>query len=333
MFVNVCDCTKRKNIARFRIEVNQYGNYVDKLISDIADHLKADINELDVIYCGQKLQEEAAPKLSTCSTVYVFRKPVDELGASGTDVSEASKCVSSLQTALLSANYRKTVDNLVNSQQLLQQMMRKVPGLANDPVTLSMLQDPELLTILISRQNIQKVLKEHPTFGQAADYIARLVNEETNEQVSNRAGRSATYSLDRMSDDEEEGNQGRSANGGPQQLITTSQLAAALATATATATASARPPASGSSPLQPSTSRTAMGNNSMGNNSPSVISSDFFQQAMMQVQNAALDAQVQQLRDMGFQDENLARQVLAATNGDIQAALDLIFAQFGDGSN
>ncbi|XP_025116021.1 LOW QUALITY PROTEIN: ubiquitin-like protein 7 [Pomacea canaliculata] len=325
MFVNVCDCTKRKNIARFRIEVNQYGNYVDKLISDIADHLKADINELDVIYCGQKLQEEAAPKLSTCSTVYVFRKPVDELGASGTDVSEASKCVSSLQTALLSANYRKTVDNLVNSQQLLQQMMRKVPGLANDPVTLSMLQDPELLTILISRQNIQKVLKEHPTFGQAADYIARLVNEETNEQVSNRAGRSATYSLDRMSDDEEEGNQGRSANGGPQQLIQHLSLQRHWQQQQQ------------QHQLDPQHQAVHLCNpaplEQLWAIIPSVISSDFFQQAMMQVQNAALDAQVQQLRDMGFQDENLARQVLAATNGDIQAALDLIFAQFGDGSN
>ena len=37
---------------------------------------------------------------------------------------------------------------------------------------------------------------------------------------------------------------------------------------------------------------------------------------------------MQQLREMGITDENVARQALAATGGDIQAAIDLIF---GDG--
>ena len=37
---------------------------------------------------------------------------------------------------------------------------------------------------------------------------------------------------------------------------------------------------------------------------------------------------LQQLREMGITDENVARQALAATGGDIQAAIDLIF---GDG--
>lgn len=36
--------------------------------------------------------------------------------------------------------------------------------------------------------------------------------------------------------------------------------------------------------------------------------------------------QMQQLRDMGIQDENLALRALTATNGDLQAALEIIFA-------
>ncbi|KAG7281391.1 hypothetical protein CRUP_020803 [Coryphaenoides rupestris] len=37
-------------------------------------------------------------------------------------------------------------------------------------------------------------------------------------------------------------------------------------------------------------------------------------------------SQIQQLRDMGIQDEELMLRVLQATDGDIQAALELIFA-------
>ncbi|XP_012942632.1 ubiquitin-like protein 7 isoform X3 [Aplysia californica] len=62
--------------------------------------------------------------------------------------------------------------------------------------------------------------------------------------------------------------------------------------------------------------------------SGTAISSDFFQQAMAHAQSASSDAALQQLREMGITDENVARQALAATGGDIQAAIDLIF---GDG--
>ena len=36
--------------------------------------------------------------------------------------------------------------------------------------------------------------------------------------------------------------------------------------------------------------------------------------------------QVEQMREMGITDENVARQALMATNGDLQAAIDLIFS-------
>ena len=42
----------------------------------------------------------------------------------------------------------------------------------------------------------------------------------------------------------------------------------------------------------------------------------------------ASDAAVEQMRQMGITDEEVARRALEATGGDIRAALDLIF---GDG--
>ena len=43
---------------------------------------------------------------------------------------------------------------------------------------------------------------------------------------------------------------------------------------------------------------------------------------------AVSDAAVEQMRQMGITDEEVARRALEATGGDIRAALDLIF---GDG--
>lgn len=46
----------------------------------------------------------------------------------------------------------------------------------------------------------------------------------------------------------------------------------------------------------------------------------------VRVSQGRWQTQMQQLRDMGIQDENLALRALTATNGDLQAALEIIFA-------
>ncbi|KAK7501575.1 hypothetical protein BaRGS_00007006, partial [Batillaria attramentaria] len=239
-----------------------------------------------IIYCGQKLMRENSIEsynITGKSTLLVVRKGVHQETAQtgGSDAPGAHEVLHTLQKALQNAAYRKTVDQLLITQGAMQRMMSSVPGLASDPVALSMLQDPELLSILAHRQNIHKVLKAHPSFGKAALYIAAVVEEERTRDGS-RPSRSAIYSLDQMSDEEDDRNQA----------------------------------------AQSSSSGRAGG--------PAVISPDFFQQAMMQAQNAALDAQLQQLRDMGITDENIARQALTATGGDLQAALEFIF---GDNSS
>jgi len=102
--------------------------------------------------------------------------------------------------------------------------------------------------------------------------------------------------------------------------ITASQLQSALMAAFGgPSTSGAMPPVlQQSDGSQPSGAPAASG-------SGSTITSDFFQQAMAQAASASTDAALQQLRDMGITDENVARQALTATGGDIQAALDLIF--------
>ncbi|KAL5020801.1 hypothetical protein ScPMuIL_002115 [Solemya velum] len=96
-----------------------------------------------------------------------------------------------------------------------------------------------------------------------------------------------SFYLDQMSDDEDDDRQGPPAGvTGGRQEITSSQLMAALAAATSEDTS--MPESTG----------------------PPAISMDFFQQAIQQAQNAATEAQLQQLHAMGITDDNVAREAL-----------------------
>lgn len=106
--------------------------------------------------------------------------------------------------------------------------------------------------------------------------------------------------------------------------ITQSELATALALASTPESSAATPttgnqgPSSGVSPIPAGTP----------------ITNDLFNQALQQALQVSSmsslqnqwQSQLQQLRDMGIRDEELILRALQATGGDIQAALDLIFA-------
>ncbi|GFS01753.1 ubiquitin-like protein 7 [Elysia marginata] len=181
--------------------------------------------------------------------------------------------------------------------------------------------EPELLAVLVHRNNLDSLLPHHPSFAQAAMAVATVVNEEGEKSgMLAQASEHLTYSMDQMSDEEDDMPRAHRMRGNAGATnITTSQLAAAIQAVTGTGSMGA----AGSYPSMPSTSQGAP-----GPSSSSFISNDFFQQAMVHAQSASSDSALQQLREMGITDENVARQALAATGGDIQAAIDLIF---GDG--
>lgn len=61
---------------------------------------------------------------------------------------------------------------------------------------------------------------------------------------------------------------------------------------------------------------------------PSSSSSSSSAPPSASVQIPNLDENLQLMREMGILDEDLSRQALQATNGDVQAAVNLIFAQW-----
>ncbi|KAK3097936.1 hypothetical protein FSP39_014676 [Pinctada imbricata] len=289
-----------------------------------------------LIYCGQKLDDTntlISYGLKDGCTVFALKKHIEESQAKPDSMSDMGirQLVSTLQSALLNPAYRNTVERILNSSESLENIIAATPGLSDDPVAISMLQDQELLAILAHPGNIKQVIEKHPAFGQAAIMIASAVSEEGGSKDDRTS--TGSYSLDQMSDEEDEGQINRPGPSGGRGAggITPSQLAAALAAAT------------GMSPQQSDNNQVPGGG---------VITPDFFQQAIRQAQTVSNNnatsvkkaifsrvaklgsfkehmTQLQQLRDMGITDEALARRALQATGGDLQAALDILF---GDGN-
>ncbi|XP_014406007.1 PREDICTED: ubiquitin-like protein 7 [Myotis brandtii] len=120
---------------------------------------------------------------------------------------------------------------------------------------------------------------------------------------------------------------GYSGAAGPRP-ITQSELATALAL-TSTAESSSHTPTPGTQSHSLGTSPL-----SSGVQSGTPITNDLFSQALQHALQASgqpslqsqWQPQLQQLRDMGIQDDELSLRALQATGGDIQAALELIFA-------
>jgi len=146
------------------------------------------------------------------------------------------------------------------------------------------------------------------------------------------------------SDEDEEDETAQNAGGGAAQgglQITPQQLAAALAMATGRGPAHQQPtpptlrqpaasgPPAGASSSTPATAPVAP----PASASAPLITSDMFQLAMQQALAAAtqqprqMQNELQQLRDMGFINEQENARALRITNGDVMAAIEFIISE------
>ncbi|KPP69700.1 ubiquitin-like protein 7-like [Scleropages formosus] len=216
------------------------------------------------------------------------------------------------------------------------------------------LQDKDLFIQFTDPNMLDKLISAHPALVNAIVLVLHSVAGSVpvpQSATSSRNVSSSSYSdmpggflFEGMSDDEEDFQTGNRAGpstsaGGPSgarpatlgysgavgpRPITQSELATALALAS-TPESSAVTPTTGNQATSSGVSPVPAG---------TPITNDLFNQALQQaLQVSSLSSlqsqwqsQLQQLRDMGIQDEELILRALQATGGDIQAALELIFA-------
>ncbi|KAJ3593083.1 hypothetical protein NHX12_005420 [Muraenolepis orangiensis] len=331
----------------------------------VAAQLPDAINDPDLIelvHCGRKLKDELtldAYGIQPKSTLHILKKTWPETEGTPEPVNRATAVreFRVFHAALHSVNtaYKDSVYKMLINKESLAQIMVATPGLKSDAVALGVLQDKDLFVQFTDPSMLDMLISSHPALVNAIILVLHSVAGSMPTQSSSSSSRNVSASsysdmpggfmFDGMSDDEEEfqsGSQaGPSSRGsapagvrpvslshsgatGPRP-ITQSELATALALAST-------PDSSAATPTAASQADQSSGVSPMPAGTP--VSNDLFSHALQQALQASnmsalqgrWQSQIQQLRDMGIQDEELMLRVLQATEGDIQAALELIFA-------
>ncbi|KAL2093390.1 hypothetical protein ACEWY4_010702 [Coilia grayii] len=317
---------------------------------------------IDLVYCGRKLKDDLTLDsygIESGSTVHILRRawPETEAQAEPVDRAAATREFRVLQTAIhTSTAYRDSVFKMLSDKESLDQIIVATPGLSSDPVAMGVLQDKDLFVQFTDPNMLDVLSSSHPALVNAIVLVLHSVARSVPTQNSGPSSRtlsSGSYAdvpggflFEGLSDDDEDMQLGSRGGGGPStssgapagmrpvtlgysgtlgpRPITQSELATALALASTPESSAATPttanqgPSSAVSPVPAGTP----------------ITSDLFNQALQQALQVSSmsslqsqwQSQLQQLRDMGIRDEELILRALQATGGDIQAALELIFA-------
>ncbi|XP_070685907.1 ubiquitin-like protein 7 [Pempheris klunzingeri] len=317
---------------------------------------------IDLVHCGRKLKDDLT--LDACgiqpgSTLHILKKtwPDPESSSEPVNRATAAREFRVFHAALHSLNsaYRDSVYKMLSNKESLDQIIVATPGLRSDPFALGVLQDKDLFVQFTDPNMLDVLIGSHPALVNAIILVLHSVAGSMPAQSGASSSRNITASsyndmpggfmFEGMSDDEEDFQSGSpagpsnrpeaSAGMRPVSLshsgatgprpITQSELATALALASTPDSSAVTPTTS--SQMDPSSSVAPMP-------AGTPVSNDLFSQALQQALQASnisalqgrWQSQMQQLRDMGIQDEELMLRALQATDGDIQAALELIFA-------
>ncbi|XP_076306108.1 ubiquitin-like protein 7 isoform X1 [Tachypleus tridentatus] len=339
-----------KNFEKNKFSGINLSSSVEKFKENVASKLNMKPFDIELICFGKCLKSEET--LESCGlkhgmTVYVLPKQHPDPEKSHEELSqkEIRNRVSTLKTALGNLVLKNMLRQL-SKPEVIENIVATNPGLADDPVAIAILQDPDMLVQLSFPDNIKKLVENHPSLPEAVAQVAAAFQEDnaSGQMAMDTLQSAVSYSLDALSDDEDMENDhdrfnetanfltGRGLSGLGQVPITSNDLASALATLASTPSRQgdvgygSQPSTSTSTPRQgtPSTSQ-------------GVITPEMFNHAMQQAlgvvrHTSNMESQLQQLRDMGISDDSVSLRALHTTGGDVQAALELIFGE-GGGQN
>ncbi|KAL1256429.1 hypothetical protein QQF64_011974 [Cirrhinus molitorella] len=316
---------------------------------------------IDFVHCGCVLKDDLTLDsygIKSGSTLHIIKKmwPEPEVKPEPVNRSAAAREFKMLQAALHSSgSYREAVFKMLANKESLEQIIVASPGLSSDPVALGVLQDKDLFVQFTDPKLLDMLIQSHPALVNAIILVLHSVTSSMSSSSSSRNPAASSYSempggflFEGMSDDEDDfQSQGsRAGSSRPQRAsagsrpmtfghsgatgprpITQSELASALALAST--------PENSGVPQTLSTQEVSSGGPSGVSGAP--VSSGLFSHALQRaLQSSGVSSpqgrwqtQMQQLRDMGIQNEEIALQALTATNGDLQAAIELIFAAGG----
>ncbi|GAB6019906.1 Ubiquitin-like protein 7 [Chamberlinius hualienensis] len=361
--VNCCVMAPNmKNLERISLPCIKLTDTVHNLKLEVAKKLDAFVGNFAVVFHGKSLNEEDTLESSGIKygmTLHLMPKPqacklVDSPAVERSDVALEHLALT-LKASMRSSTFRNAF-HMFTKQNIFENIIAAAPGLADDPVAIACILDADLLAQFTDVATLKRAVESHPSLVEAISHIVANILDPSNQPGPSGLNNSSlpltySYLLEPSDDDDDVDSSSQadlaSSSGtsqtpnmenaavGPFAAITPAQLASALAavvTSPPLAPTTAFGPLGSSSPLASSNQPT---NSTAGTSSAgSIISSELFSQAIQQAISVSTQSQIQQLRDMGITDDGLSLRALQLTGGDVQNALELIFAmQQNDGQN
>ncbi|XP_060520766.1 ubiquitin-like protein 7 [Cylas formicarius] len=281
---------------------------LESKVKDLKIHLcktleHTSTDTMNLSYCGVILEDcnnLLSYGITSGVTIHLTEKPkvVSPPPRKKITEAEVQEIVSSFRNFKMSSGFRTTLHRLENIDEV-DKVIAAVPGLENDPIAISFISKPDLILQMEDPKAVWQIGEKHPHLLEAARFIATdfhcstTPNAASTSLAATPSSSGYSYSLDALSDDDDD-MEGDS-SGAAQGAITAAQLAAALAHAASTPPTSAR------------------------------ITAEMLQQALP-VTPSRFASQLRQMRELGLQEESRNLRALAAAQGDLQAAIDLVFS-------
>jgi len=337
------------DFQRFKIENVDFEKKIDDFKTDVSQTANIPKDSLELVYCGNILDDDMS--LSDCGLkpgvmVHVLKKKAKEIPLPAQSMSEGEiqALVLAFKTLTLNPSYKNSLQKL-SRPDILENIIMITPGLSQDPVAISMIQDPELLVRMGDIDTVRRIVELHPTLAVAAHHIAAAVHEEGLSNSTNQPSTSSGFGhlLDMFSDDDDiESSQSSdsmprtTSQDGNFPGITTALLAAALASASQGNNGSgSSAPGEGASAITPEMVSAAMQRAMANVSAPSPTTPTSSAPSASPPENPSSEGggnsdnlveQMRQMRELGLTDDALNLQALQLAGGNVHAAVDLVFS-------
>lgn len=278
----------------------------------IKEHVNIEPVAQELVYMGEVLEDDSQSLrthgIQPNTTVLIMTRPQPQNTDSEPPVN-TEKLYKSLESAIRNPLYKRALRRILKDPDALESLLASAPSIRRDPISMALLLDPDLLATISETVNFERIVSEHPSLALVA------------EQAISQASADAVVRQQILHD--VDGEEGEEYEGVDPQMLASVQPGPSAGEASSSR--AGQPSSSGqqisATDLAQALSFANMGIQQAGQVASNTDSGNAQPQGGTQVDEASL----QQLRSMGIMDDNLSRRALMVSNGDVQAALNLIF--------
>lgn len=215
---------------------------------------------------------------------------------------------------------------------MLSRILKLYPTIRDDLGALAILRDPILLSSMKSPENFQVISKQYPIFIEAASSIADILHKlDSTKARAPEFEDSESSSSSSSSEDLTANNNNNNNENYNTRPITQQQLAEALAYVAGAAFRSSQQSTESREPMELTTEQAESQDTAVsgsGNNATTTEQhpQSVEQEGSQEESRSRYTQELIQMREMGLIDEAVNLQALLICNGDLEAAINLVFS-------